>query len=98
MGWQADGYHYSIGVLKDIAHSYDTIYDGLELTYKDITYATIYNPWALAEYRADFSMALEKLPFDMRSIVKKDMGGYRIRDYKLLNSAYRTMTATLNGD
>ena len=52
--WKDGQYYYSTRVLKSIAENYLTLDDGLPLSWR----VEIYNPWAIAEFRADFDMAL----------------------------------------
>ena len=70
MGWINDKYFYSTGALKSIAENYLRIYEGLPLSWR----TEIYNPWAIAEYKADFDRAL-------RGIGKGKWDG-EIKDFK----------------
>lgn len=55
-------YTYSVQKLKDIAACYDNIYQGIEFYKKGKLYNyTETNPWEIAEFKADFDMALNKL-------------------------------------
>jgi len=66
MAWVGDNYFYSIRILKEIAKCYYTIYQGLEFKDKRGWLIRIErHPLRLAEYRADFGIAL-------RSIGKKE--------------------------
>ena len=55
MGWKGDQYFYSKRTLRTIAENYP-LSDGLPTFWGQIT-----NPWALAEYKADFDMALNSI-------------------------------------
>lgn len=57
MGWRDGKYYYSPGVLKAIAANYTTIYEGLPVSWK----TEEYNLWSLAEFKADFDMALRSI-------------------------------------
>jgi hypothetical protein len=57
MPWREGKYFYSAGVLKAIAAHYVTIYDGLPVSWK----TEEYNLLSLAEYRADFDVALRSI-------------------------------------
>jgi len=84
-----------------IADSYHKIYQGLEFTNRrGYAYAIEYNEFSLAEYKADFDMALKRLPEYLRSAVKRKISGYsnEIRDSHLLYEAFRRMAAILNGE
>ncbi len=56
MGWRDGRFYYTKKVLKGIAENYFTIYDGLPTLNREIM-----NPWGLAEFKADFDMALNGL-------------------------------------
>ncbi len=51
--WRNDRFFYSKKLLRTIAENYTSIYDGLPRLN-----STIVNLWELAEYKADFDMAL----------------------------------------
>ena len=53
MPWIENQFFYTKRLLKTIAGNYVTLYDGLPSWGGQIT-----NPWALAEYKADFDIAL----------------------------------------
>lgn len=55
MGWVNDKFFYTKRLLRVIVQNYSTIYDGLPLSLSE----EVTNPWALAEYKADFDMALK---------------------------------------
>lgn len=52
--WRDDRYYYSTKTLKTIAERYTSIYSGLELREGSL----ITNPFLIAEYKADFDIAL----------------------------------------
>jgi len=55
--WQGDKYYYTAGMLRRIASSYDKIYDGISgIIGDDIT-----DEFSIAEYKADFDMALNAI-------------------------------------
>jgi len=55
MGWINDTYFYSKRTLKTIAENYTTLYDGLPLR------SEVTNLWSLAEFKADFDIALSSI-------------------------------------
>jgi len=57
MVWRDDKFYYSTRILKVIAENYTSLYDGLEFRSGQL----ISNPWALAEYKADFDVALQTI-------------------------------------
>ena len=57
MPWIKDEFIYTKGILKAIAENYSDIYSGLPLSWK----TEVYNPWLIAEYKADFDRALSAL-------------------------------------
>ncbi len=57
MGWRDGKYYYSSGVLKAIAANYATIYEGLPVSWR----RDEYNLWSLAEFKADFDIALKAI-------------------------------------
>lgn len=54
--WVGNQFFYSKRLLKTIAESYANLYDGLPTLRGQII-----NPWVIAEYKADFDIALSKL-------------------------------------
>jgi hypothetical protein len=88
-------YRYTVSVLRDIARCYDRIYeDGLTLTHRGWVYHIEYNPFRLAEYKADFDIALKKLPRRLRKAVRNDIKGGVMDGYE----AYSQMAKFLNGE
>ena len=84
-----------------IADSYHNIYQGLEFTNRrGFAYKVEYNLFSLAEYRADFCIAMKKLPKYLRDAVRRKIAGRgsEIKDNQLLYEAFRRMTDILNGD
>ena len=57
MAWRGDKFYYSIKMLKTIAENYTSLYEGLEFRSGQLET----NPWALAEYKADFDIALQSI-------------------------------------
>ncbi len=55
VGWRDGVFYYNKRLLKTIAENYCTIYDGLPV----FLGTEIMNPFSLAEYRADFDIALK---------------------------------------
>lgn len=55
--WKGNEYVYSKKVLKAIAEGYRAIYEGLALSWR----SEVVNEWSLAEYKADFDMALNSI-------------------------------------
>ena len=57
MPWVGNEFRYTKRLLKAIAENYIPIYEGLPLSYGEV----VTNPWALAEFRADFDTALNNI-------------------------------------
>lgn len=57
MPWEGDKFLYTTGLLKAIAKGYISIHEALELSPGNL----ITNPWAIAEFKADFDIALQGL-------------------------------------
>lgn len=55
--WVGDQFFYSKRLLKIIAENYCNIYEGLPLS----SGVEVTNPWAIAEYKADFERALQSI-------------------------------------
>jgi len=55
-GWQDNEYIYCKGMLKRIARSYASIYEGIEGITSEIT-----EPFSIVEYKADFDRALDSI-------------------------------------
>ncbi len=54
-------YIYSGRVLKDIAANYVHLYEGIEFNRNGFYHHTDVNPWSIAEYKADFDLALNSI-------------------------------------
>ena len=57
MPWVGDKFYYSTGLLKSLAANYTKIYEGCRVSWR----RDEYNLWALAEYKADFDIALRSI-------------------------------------
>ena len=55
--WIGNNYFYTKRTLKAIAENYISIYEGLPLSLR----SEVTNLWALAEYKADFDIALNSI-------------------------------------
>ena len=55
--WIGDEYKYNKKVLKAIAEGYQIVYEGLALSWR----SEIVNEWSIAEFKADFDMALDSI-------------------------------------
>ena len=55
--WRDDKFYYSTKVLKTIAENYTALYEGLEFRAGHL----VTNPWALAEYKADFDLGVQSI-------------------------------------
>ncbi len=54
-------YYYSVSVLKDIVASYTHIYQGIEFSKGGVYHHLDADPWSIAEFKADFDMALQNI-------------------------------------
>lgn len=90
MGWQGNEYFYSKRTLRLIAANYTNIYSGLPLSLN----AEITNPWALAEYKADFDMALKGIGKGQWSGL---VNGCRFEDFKHYGRLQRIIIADIMG-
>ena len=54
--WINDQFYYSQRLLRAIAENYSSLYEGLPTRHGELV-----NPWALAEFKADFDLALQSL-------------------------------------
>lgn len=54
--WQNEKYIYSSGLLQRIAWCYESIYDGIPILSSEIT-----DPFSVAEFKADFDIALNAI-------------------------------------
>ena len=101
MGWHKGKYYYSVWLIRYLAEHWDNLYDdgiGFE-DYEDT------NPWSIAEYRADFSIAIKKVGRRMRKSIEEYIKGtpdrvMEMRGYyevaSLREKAYVAMVETLN--
>jgi len=81
--WTGDKYYYSKRILKEIANRYDDIYDGIQGNWNN----DIYNPWSLAEFAADFTMAFNKIGRGKWSGELDDIPANYRREFGKLQSA-----------
>ena len=106
MAWIIDKFgreqfDYSIRLLRSIAECYEEIYDGL-----DMGIYTETNPFRLAEYRADFCLALKQLTGRKKKIMELIIKGLEngeleqrgfYRPNQLRRRAFEAMKKYLNG-
>ena len=90
MGWQGETYYYSVKILRVIAENYTSIYDGLELRPGHL----ITNPWALAEFRADFDVALQSIG---KGKWTGNIDGRKFKDYHYYGRLQRIVIADIFG-
>ena len=108
MSWIDGKYYYSVRVLKAIASNYAQIYEGISFNGH-----TVVNPWSLAEYKADFDIALSAIGKGrwggikskgnfgrLQKVIIADILG--IKDYvnrvsQMRGYAYHLMADRLNG-
>ena len=86
--WVDDTYFYSMKTLKVIAWSYKTIYDGLPLYYE------VYNPFKLAEFKADFDRALSAIGRGKWTGIK----GSKISNYRGFGKLQKVVIADIIGE
>lgn len=65
-------YYYSSRLLKTIADNYEHIYEGIPFWAYEVT-----NPWSIAEYKADFDIALSNIGKGRW----RGTNGYQLVDY-----------------
>ena len=94
MGWENGNYRYTLGVLKDISRCYNRIYQGLEFSYRGWVYHVEFNPFRIAEFKADFDISLRQLPLYLSRVVKREIRGETINN-RLLQQAYNAMLIML---
>jgi len=98
--WKDDEYIYTNNVLEGIAKSYKHIYSCIEIETKEIVVKTekkvavIYNPWSIAEYKADFDMALNSIG---KGRWTGDIEGKEFRDYKRFGRLQVIVVADIYG-
>ena len=86
--WVDDVYFYSVKTLKVIAENYKTIYDGLPLYYE------VYNPFKLAEFKADFDRALSAIGRGKWTGIK----GSKISNYRGFGRLQKVVIADIIGE
>ena len=86
--WVGDKFLYTKGLLKKIASSYDNIYGGLPLLRGEIT-----DPFAIAEFRADFDLALNSIGRGKWNGVTSG----NFKDYRHLGRLQRIIIADVMG-
>ncbi len=73
MPWRGNSYFYTIGILKAVASVYETVYDGLI-----IAEYRVGNPWSIAEFKADFDVALNAIGRgEWRGLTSYDFNAYK---------------------
>ena len=102
MGWRKGRYFYKVGLLRYLADNWDNLYiDGVDMGEHTRT-----NPIEIAEWRADFEFALNKIGRRARTAIKEYIKGtedyvMEMRGYyeprKLRNKGYHNMKILLNG-
>ena len=102
MGWRKGRYFYKVGLLRYLAENWDNLYiDGV-----DIGEHTETKPIEIAEWRADFCVALDKIGKRARTAIKEYIKGtpdfvMEQRGYydveHLRNKGYHSMKVLLNG-
>ena len=71
--WRGDTYVYNSHILQVIANAYDDIYEGI-----DNNSHTITNPISIAEYKADFDIALSSIgPRQWQGITSFYLSNYK---------------------
>lgn len=95
MGWEDGNYRYTLGTLKDISRCYNRIYQGLEFSHRGWVYHVEFNPFRIAEFKADFDRVLKRMPGNLRRVVRKDIRGETTNS--LLQQAHNRMLIILNG-
>ena len=90
MPWIKNEYIYTKRLLKAIATGYELIYEGLPVSWK----TEIYNLWAIAEYKADFDMALNAIG---RGHWKGELNSSNLADYRQFGHLQQIMIADMLG-
>lgn len=86
--WNGDEYVYAKKTLKAIAEGYREIYEGLALSWR----SEIVNEWSIAEFKADFDMALDSIG---RGRWSGDIEGKEFRDYRHFGRLQRVVIADI---
>ncbi len=104
MGLREGKYYYTVRLLRYLADNWDNLYqDGIEFNEEHATY----NPFEIAEFRADFDIALRYLGKRMRKVIEADRQGIPDNDLEqrgywdlkqFRRSAYHRMKLYLNGE
>ena len=90
MPWEGGQYRYTKGLLMAIARNYSMMSEGLELRASQL----ITNPWSLAEYKADFDMALQSIG---RGRWTGAISSHEFRDYRSFGRLQRLIIAEILG-
>jgi hypothetical protein len=87
MPWINEQYFYSSRVLRTIAENYTTLYSGFPMGLR----GAVVNPFEVADYKADFDMALSRLGrhWELRSS--------RFADYNFYSKTQRAVIADILG-
>ena len=86
--WVDNVYFYSVRTLKVIAENYKAIYDGLPLYYE------VYNPFKLAEFKADFDRALSAIGRGKWT----GINGSKISNYRGFGKLQKVVIADIIGE
>ena len=78
--WKDEEYHYSIGLLRDVAQYHEDPI--IEINRKGLIRGVITDPFSIAEYHADFDRAFGILSRESRAIIKEDMNGKLIPEHE----------------
>ena len=90
MPWINNEFIYTKKLLKAIAKSYESIYEGLPVSWK----AEVYNPWAIAEYKADFDVALDSIG---KGHWKGEIDGSNLANYRQFGHLQQVVIADILG-
>ena len=88
--WIGDEYKYSKKVLKAIAEGYQIVYEGLALSWR----SEIVNEWSIAEFKADFDMALDSIG---RGHWSGNIEGKGFKDFRHFGRLQRIVIADIYG-
>jgi len=92
MKW--DKYYYSIGTLRDICASYSHIYQGIEFYRNGFYRYTDTDPWSIAEYKADFDIALQNIG---KGKWAGEIEGRKFRDFRYFGRLQQIIIAIIMG-
>lgn len=90
MPWVKEEYIYRKRLLRAIVRNYGAIYEGLPLSWK----VEIYNACAIAEYKADFDMALDAIG---RGCWNGELASLNLADYKRFGRLQQIVIADILG-